>query len=207
MQLRTTLVLASVLMVASAGAGASGLASSSAHGSESSATLEHIQTNPPSSTECTEITDGHVRIGTLHSVTGFQPDCVLIDNGDRITFENRDTSRFGAHDPGDGPPGDENGAFCWQSDDFSFHNGLPPRDVDSVEGPTFGFNVHWNGSRINLSEVTYDGEARGDLACGDETSNPIWEWNEDIDGEDEVAIHYVCHLHEDHGAGWILIDV
>jgi plastocyanin len=131
-------------------------------------------------------------------VTDFRPNCVVIDNGARVTWENDDTL---LHDPGDGVLGDDT-SECFKSTDFTTKNGMEFSD-------TFSGEFHFDVSEENLTfeNIEFNDETPQGVSdsrdCPDrDSSDHTWTYNDDGD----VAFRYICHIHEDDMAGWVIID-
>jgi plastocyanin len=153
---------------------------------------------PPRASECVDATEGVARFIPL---AGVQPDCLLIDNGDRVVWENRDHVEH--HDPGDGDLGDD-GPVCIASSYYTGDSGLDPAESAGGVGETFSLNVRYDGDDINFTDIHFDGQHVDDWRrCHREVPRDIYQINEDGD----VAIHYIGHIHEDEEDGWILLDV
>lgn len=137
---------------------------------------------------CTDATEGQVLLPRLLPVE-FVPPCVVVDDGDVVTFENRDEV---PHDPGDGVNDGRERALCFQAGvDIEDERALPPGDTYSIqlrfedEGETLYLEKAWHdGQRQDLNG---EDEGRGTIECHDAS----WEWIDD----DTIAVDYICHIH------------
>lgn len=142
---------------------------------------------PPSTSECVRATNGSI---VMPGTRGFTPNCVVVEPGQRIQWINADNN---LHDPGDGAPGDDT-SECFEASDFVRASGMSTTD-------TFGGELHFDGGGLTVENITYDGETPpvdDTRQCGDD----VWTRNEDGD----VALGYICHIHDTDGRGWIVVD-
>lgn len=152
---------------------------------------------------CTSATDGTIRfLPPSHAfLNPFTPPCIVAENEERITWENRDR---GAHDPGDGAEDEREQAFCFQA-------AVDVEDQGAVEpGETYSIQLRFDAAAetLYLEKAWHDGE-RQDLDGDDdpglgtiECHDASWSWHDD----GVVAVDYMCHLHND-GDGRILLEV
>lgn len=142
---------------------------------------------------CTELTNGTVWI-----LTGFAPDCVVVDNREKITWENIDEF---AHDPGDGTQDAPVDACFSASKDLGGF--LPPGDsyaiqlfFDETEEKLYREKAWYNGN----DRTDHLSDPSSDEACPDR----VWAWADE--DRTTIVVDYICHRHPDQD-GRILLEV
>jgi hypothetical protein len=147
---------------------------------------------PPSTGECDRESNGSI----VYLPSGLVPDCVVVEEGDRIDWSNFDRT---PHDPGDGDLNQRH-PKCWSASEWG-------HKLQTTA--TFSAEFHYEFSEAHGEEtvIVRDVRLNGELVKDEWPCDPDrTEFTRNEDGD--IAIPFKCYFHvqDPDGLGWIILN-